>query len=202
MSSAAKATKRAKSQDHQRHFVAVKVDRDERPDVDSRYQSAVSAISGQGGGRLTGILLSDGKPFFGGTYFPARRPDGPLGIPRILLAVADSYRKQARQSLNGRQTPSPTPSRKPKFSLAPVPIRLGCRRHADQVHDPAFLTSRTAALRRAPKFRTPRPYDLILDRYQQLRKSISSPWPKPLSRKWPAAGVYDQLAGASIAIRG
>src|SRR5438552_18950141 len=50
------------------HFVAVKVDRDERPDVDSRYQSAVSAISGQGGWPLTGFLLSDGKPFFGGTY--------------------------------------------------------------------------------------------------------------------------------------
>src|SRR5882762_3631633 len=47
-----------------RHFIAVKVDRDERPDVDSRYQAAVSAISGQGGWPLTGFLLSDGKPFF------------------------------------------------------------------------------------------------------------------------------------------
>jgi len=50
------------------HFVAIKVDRDERPDVDSRYQSAISAISGQGGWPLTGFLLPDGKPFFGGTY--------------------------------------------------------------------------------------------------------------------------------------
>src|SRR5437879_7051082 len=47
------------------HFIPVKVDRDERPDVDSRYQSAISAISGQGGWPLTGFLMPDGKPFFG-----------------------------------------------------------------------------------------------------------------------------------------
>ena len=52
------------------HFVAVKVDRDERPDVDARYQAAVSAISGQGGWPLTAFLTPDGRPFFGGTYFP------------------------------------------------------------------------------------------------------------------------------------
>jgi len=51
-------------------FIAVKVDRDERPDIDSRYQAAVSAISGQGGWPLTAFLTPDGKPFYGGTYFP------------------------------------------------------------------------------------------------------------------------------------
>jgi hypothetical protein len=51
-------------------YVAVKVDRDERPDVDARYQSAISAISGQGGWPLTAFLTPEGKPFFGGTYFP------------------------------------------------------------------------------------------------------------------------------------
>ena len=50
-----------------RLFIPVKVDRDERPDVDSRYQSAVSAISGQGGWPLTGFLTPEGKPFFGGS---------------------------------------------------------------------------------------------------------------------------------------
>src|SRR5580658_10331558 len=50
------------------NFVAVKVDRDERPDVDARYQAAVSAISGQGGWPLTAFLTPDGRPYFGGTY--------------------------------------------------------------------------------------------------------------------------------------
>ena len=74
------------------NFVAVKVDRDERPDVDSRYQSAISAISRQGGWPLTGFLLPDGKPFYGGTYFPPEDQMGRPGFRRVLLAVADSFR--------------------------------------------------------------------------------------------------------------
>ncbi len=60
------------------HFVCVKVDRDERPDVDSRYQRAVQAMSGQGGWPLTALLTPEGHVFFGGTYFP---PDGKYGRP-------------------------------------------------------------------------------------------------------------------------
>ncbi len=76
------------------HFIAVKVDRDERPDIDSRYQVAVSAVSGQGGWPLTAFLTPDGKPFFGGTYFP---PDDHYGRPsfkRVLLSIADAYREK------------------------------------------------------------------------------------------------------------
>ena len=76
------------------NFVAVKVDRDERPDVDSRYQSAISSISGQGGWPLTGFLLPDGRPFFGGTYFPPEDQMGRPGFRRVLLAVAESYRSK------------------------------------------------------------------------------------------------------------
>jgi len=65
----------------------VKVDRDERPDVDARYQSAISALSGQGGWPLTGFLLPDGKPFYGGTYFPPDDQGGRPGFRRVLLAV-------------------------------------------------------------------------------------------------------------------
>src|SRR5881409_2564619 len=75
-------------------FVAVKVDRDERPDIDSRYQAAISAISGQGGWPLTGFLLSDGKPFFGGTYFPPEDQMGRPGFRRLLLAVAESFKNK------------------------------------------------------------------------------------------------------------
>src|SRR6266852_8658318 len=76
------------------HFIAVKVDRDERHDVDSRYQAAVSAISGQGGWPLTAFLTPDGKPFYGGTYFPPEDQMGRPGFRRVLLAVADSYRNK------------------------------------------------------------------------------------------------------------
>ncbi len=73
------------------HFVAVKVDRDERPDVDARYQAAVSAISGQGGWPLTAFLTPEGKPYFGGTYFPPDDRHGRPSFQRVLLTMADAF---------------------------------------------------------------------------------------------------------------
>ncbi|HMH15061.1 MAG TPA: thioredoxin domain-containing protein [Edaphobacter sp.] len=76
------------------HFIAVKVDRDERPDVDTRYQAAVSAISGQGGWPLTAFLTPEGKPYFGGTYFPPQDQHGRPGFPRVLMTMAEAFYKQ------------------------------------------------------------------------------------------------------------
>src|SRR5579883_701182 len=76
------------------HFIAVKVDRDERPDIDSRYQVAVSAISGQGGWPLTAFLTSEGKPFYGGTYFPPQDQWGRPSFKRVLMAIANAYREK------------------------------------------------------------------------------------------------------------
>jgi len=75
-------------------FVAVKVDRDERPDIDSRYQVGVSAISGQGGWPLTAFLTPDGKPFFGGTYFPPEDSYGRPSFKRVLSSIADAYHQK------------------------------------------------------------------------------------------------------------
>src|ERR1700735_462959 len=76
------------------HFVAVKVDRDERPDVDSRYQAAVQSISGQGGWPLTAFLTPEGKPYFGGTYFPPDDRYGRPGFRRVLLTMAHAFAEQ------------------------------------------------------------------------------------------------------------
>ncbi len=76
------------------HFIAIKVDRDERPDVDARYQAAVSAISGQGGWPLTAFLTPDGRPFFGGTYFPPVDGHGRPSLRRVLLTMAEAFQKR------------------------------------------------------------------------------------------------------------
>jgi uncharacterized protein YyaL (SSP411 family) len=76
------------------HFIAVKVDRDERPDVDTRYQAAVAAISGQGGWPLTAFLTPEGKPYFGGTYFPPGDQHGRPGFQRVLLTMADAFQNR------------------------------------------------------------------------------------------------------------
>ena len=80
------------------YFVPVRVDRDERPDVAQRYQSAVEHLAGLRGWPLTVFLTADGSAFFGGTYFPADDPVTGRGLKQLLPEVAKSYRDQ-RQSI-------------------------------------------------------------------------------------------------------
>ncbi|HEV7217379.1 MAG TPA: thioredoxin domain-containing protein, partial [Terriglobales bacterium] len=75
-------------------FVAIKVDRDERPDIDIRYQAAVSVVSGQGGWPLTAFLTPDGIPFYGGTYFPPEDHYGRPSFKRVLTSISDAYREK------------------------------------------------------------------------------------------------------------
>jgi uncharacterized protein YyaL (SSP411 family) len=79
------------------HYIAIKVDRDERPDVDARYQAAVSAIAGQGGWPLTAILMSDGRPFFGGTYFPPDERYGRPSFSRVLQTMAGVWHERRKE---------------------------------------------------------------------------------------------------------
>jgi hypothetical protein len=80
-------------------FVAVKVDRDERPDVDARYQQAVQALSGQGGWPLTAFLTPDGEVFYGGTYFPPKEALGRPSFRRVLSSVAKYYRDEKEKAV-------------------------------------------------------------------------------------------------------
>src|SRR5436190_13991398 len=73
-------------------FVNVKVDREERPDLDSVYMDAVVALTGHGGWPMTVFLLPDGEPFLGGTYFPPEPRHGLPGFREVLTAVSDAYR--------------------------------------------------------------------------------------------------------------
>ena len=75
-------------------FVCVKVDREERPDVDSIYMTAVQALSGSGGWPMTVFLTPDGKPYYGGTYFPPDDRHGMPGFPRVVAAMAQAYQER------------------------------------------------------------------------------------------------------------
>jgi len=79
------------------NFVCIKVDRDERPDVDARYQRAVQAFTRQGGWPLTAFLTPDGDVFYGGTYFPPESKYGQPGFRTVLASVLDAYRSRRGQ---------------------------------------------------------------------------------------------------------
>jgi uncharacterized protein YyaL (SSP411 family) len=102
-------------------FVNVKVDREERPDVDAVYMDAVVALTGQGGWPLTVFLTPDGEPFYGGTYFPPEPRHGLPSFRQVLRAVADAYRERPEdvaaqaEALVGalRRSAATEPSREP-----------------------------------------------------------------------------------------
>jgi uncharacterized protein YyaL (SSP411 family) len=176
------------------HFVAVKVDRDERPDIDSRYQVAVSSISGQGGWPLTAFLTPDGKPFYGGTYFP---PDDHYGRPsfkRVLLSISNAYHEknddvteQARLVEGAISHTESFTGKSAEFSPAVIDTII---KSALKMFDP-----QNGGFGSAPKFPHPAALDLMIDQYvrsgdEQLRNVFVS-----TLEKMAHGGVYDQLAG-------
>src|SRR5512143_2631296 len=86
-----------------RRFVNVKVDREERPDVDQIYMQAVQAMTGQGGWPMTVFLAPDGVPFYGGTYFPPTDRHGLPGFSRLLDAIADAWTHRRGEVLESGQ---------------------------------------------------------------------------------------------------
>jgi uncharacterized protein len=176
------------------NFVAVKVDRDERPDVDSRYQSAISAISRQGGWPLTGFLLPDGKPFFGGTYFPPDDQMGRPGFRRVLLAVADSFRTKRADLERAANSISE--------AVAQAEAFVGARADFDASVVEAQIASitqlfdiRNGGFGESPKFPHSSAIDLVLERYQQTKEKHLLAVAETTLEKMARGGVYDQLAG-------
>jgi hypothetical protein len=176
------------------HFVPVKVDRDERPDVDSRYQSAISAISGQGGWPLTGFLMPDGKPFFGGTYFPPEDQQGRPGFRRVLLAVADAYKNKRADLERTAESLSEAVAKaevfagaRAEFDLSVVDAQISATTQLFDIRNGGFGT--------APKFPHASGIDLILERYRQSGEKHLLAMAETTLEKMAKGGVYDQLAG-------
>jgi uncharacterized protein YyaL (SSP411 family) len=178
------------------HYIAVKVDRDERPDIDSRYQVAVAALTGQGGWPLTAFLTPDGKPFYGGTYFPPADAYGRPSFKRVLLSIAQAYREKRGEVLEQAQMVESAISRAESFSPGSAKVSAtvidaileSARSMFDEVNG-GFGT--------APKFPHPAALDLVMDRYVRLgstNEELRTIFLRTL-QTMARGGVYDQLAG-------
>jgi uncharacterized protein len=176
------------------NFIAVKVDRDERPDVDARYQSAVSAISGQGGWPLTGFLLPDGKPFFGGTYFPPEDAMGRPGFRRILTVVAESYRNKRGELERAANSLADAVAQAEMFNGARAEFDLGVVDEQIRSITQQF-DIKNGGFGRSPKFPHASAIDLVLERYQQTKEKHLLAIAETTLEKMAHGGVYDQLAG-------
>src|ERR1700726_3518309 len=155
-------------------FVAVKVDRDERPDIDSRYQVAVSAVSGQGGWPLTAFLTPDGKPFYGGTYFPPNDGYGRPSFKRVLISIANAYKEKhgdvVEQAKMVEQAIAQSESFAGKAGRVSAGILAAIQTSAFRMFDPHH-----GGFGQAPKFPHPSALDLLIEQYARTAGGASLP---------------------------
>src|SRR5215510_6273868 len=176
------------------HFIAIKVDRDERPDVDSRYQTAVQAISGQGGWPLTAFLTPDGKPFFAGTYFPPQDHHGRPSFRRVLLTLAQAYREKNSDVVESAESVMDAIGRAEGFAGQSGP--LGPQLIDSMVESAVKLfDAEHGGFGASPKFPHPSALDLVMQRYAETGNQHLLNIAAITLEKMAQGGVYDQLAG-------
>ena len=154
------------------HFIAVKVDRDERPDIDSRYQAAVSAVSGQGGWPLTAFLTPEGKPFYGGTYFPPNDGYGRPSFKRVLTSIAKAYKEKHGDVVEQAKMVESAISQAESFAgrdgRVSASIIAAIQKSAFSMFDPQH-----GGFGQAPKFPHPSALDLLIERYARTAAGAS-----------------------------
>jgi uncharacterized protein len=177
------------------HYIAVKVDRDERPDVDARYQAAVSAISGQGGWPLTAFLTSDGRPYFGGTYFPRDDRYGRPGFGRVLLTMAQVWKDRQDEALESASSVMAAIEHNESFSgRGTGELKLAL---VDKIAGSALakFDPRNGGFGAQPKFPHPAALDLLLEITMSRDNDEARNAFVVTLEKMAKGGVYDHLAG-------
>jgi uncharacterized protein YyaL (SSP411 family) len=190
------------------HFVSIKVDREERPDVDQIYMTALRALTRGGGWPMSMFLTPDGRPFFGGTYLPPRDRDGFEGFPGLLKRVHEAWRDHrdalekdadglaevVRRSLDG----APARGRTALSRELAARGRAQLAEQYDPVHGGFGYSPQNA---RRPKFPEPVNLVFLLDQHRRGARAPEAAGASPLTMavttldRMARGGIRDQLAG-------
>ncbi|HET8577489.1 MAG TPA: thioredoxin domain-containing protein [Methylomirabilota bacterium] len=175
-------------------FVNIKVDREERPDVDAIYMQAVQSMTGHGGWPMTVFLTPEGVPFYGGTYFPPEDRHGLPAFPRLIQAVAEAYRSRRGEVVESGQQ---------LVEAMRQSERL--RQSANLLTDDILLTAyqgvaqefdeREGGIGRAPKFPQPMIWEFVLRFWRRARNPLALEMARRTLTKMARGGMYDQLGG-------
>jgi uncharacterized protein YyaL (SSP411 family) len=175
------------------HFVCIKVDRDERPDVDARHQRAVQALAGQGGWPLTAFLTPEGDVFYGGTYFPPYDRFGRQSFRTVLEKVREVFRAQRdRVAGSGREVRDHVAAllrERAPGELTPALLDQGAERMA------RAFDSRYGGFGSSPKFPHPAAVDFLLARWWDTRRDALRAIVEKTLAGMAEGGVYDQIGG-------
>ena len=177
------------------HFVCIKVDREERPDVDAVYMEATQAMTGQGGWPMTCFLTPDGDPFFCGTYFPPADRGGMPSFLRVCASVAQAWGERrdeivaagadvVRQLAERTAVPAATGTGLRREDLDAAAARLGVE------HD-----DRWGGFGSAPKFPPSMVLEFLLRQHARTGEARSLQMVATTCERMARGGIYDQLAG-------
>ena len=175
-------------------FINIKVDREERPDLDEIYMNAVQMLTGRGGWPMTMFLTPDRQPFYGGTYFPPEDRHGMPGFPRILQGVAQAYRdkpndvqKSAEQILSALKQMAHSDDH--EHALGPEAIGKAAEQIAS-AYDPE-----NGGFGQAPKFPNPGVYELFLRQHHHSGTKRFVDMVTHTLTRMALGGIYDHLGG-------
>jgi len=176
------------------HFIAIKVDREERPDIDHIYMTATTAMTGQGGWPLTVFLTPQGEPFYGGTYFPPYAKWGSVGFIDLLNSIAQEWQKNRQDILSSSR--SITDSLRRQYQGA---VSAGTMEGT--ILDQAFRQSRgrydqvNGGFGSAPKFPMGHHLSFLLRYYQQRNESEALSMVDKTLTAMARGGIWDHLGG-------
>lgn len=177
-----------------RNFINIKVDREERPDIDSIYMEAVQSLTGSGGWPLTVFLTPHGRPFYGGTYFPPEDRHGMPGFPKILTAAADAYHNRRSDVEQAVEELSAAMSGHVNRSVAIEPLTADILGEAYQSLNQNF-DAKNGGFGTAPKFPQPMSLEFLLRYSRRVQNSGSLEMLELTLEKMARGGIYDQLGG-------
>ena len=179
------------------HFVSIKVDREERPDLDSIYMSAVQALTGRGGWPMSVFLTADGRPFYGGTYFPPQERYGMPSFGDVLRAIALAWRGRRDELLVGAEKVLDAIRAGQSGSLsAPIAGRSATATidlAYDQLRD--SFDERQGGWGGAPKFPQPMALEFLLRYHHSTGAGRALEMVSQTLEAMARGGVYDQLGG-------
>ncbi|EQD75599.1 protein containing DUF255, partial [mine drainage metagenome] len=176
------------------HFVAIKVDRDEHPEIDRRYQRQVGALTGEGGWPLTGFLTPDGDVFLGGTYYPPTEGHGRPGFRRLLAEIARLWKEEPdqfhRHAQSIRDALERMRSARPAAGRSLEEFVSGILAQVHQGYDPV-----NGGFGFAPKFPHPTAVSLLLWEEYSRGSPVSGERARENLLRMADGGIYDQIGG-------
>jgi hypothetical protein len=175
------------------HFVAIKVDREERPDLDAIYMGAVQAMTGSGGWPMSVFLAPDGRPFYGGTYFPNTRRHGMPSFLDVLAGVVGAWRERRAEIEESASRLTAHVARQVRLPDDEVPLDAGLLEAATATLEATFDAS-NGGWGTAPKFPHPMTVDFLLRRAAAGDARALALARRALDRM-AAGGIFDQLGG-------